>query len=246
MSEKDDTWLFWRQFITMSMLLYLGLYMSMQSEDWDLRLASLKMMAPIFHAFDCSNYIKIIPNHLAEIKCLPSSLLDHFKNGRFVASIKDNTWSSVALDESHEMCINKDVKAAISRISDDYISKVVPYLPYRAEFVKNFPFQSSVFSETSRPVQLLSNDDQLSEKNIRKLVTAINGSDLLPSKISQNRGLVNTFTKTQADLQQNIDMLNFRTTGQTEMNAFIKSRVIGTPATDAPLRRKKFKRIQRW
>ena len=73
MSEKDDTWLFWRQFITMSVLPYLGLYMSMWSENWDLRLASLKLMAPIFHAFHCSNYIKIIPNHLAEIKCLPSS-----------------------------------------------------------------------------------------------------------------------------------------------------------------------------
>ena len=70
-SEKDDTWLFWKQFITVSMLPCLGLYMSMRSEDWDLRLTSLKMMAPIFHTFDCSNYIKIIPNHLAEIKGLP-------------------------------------------------------------------------------------------------------------------------------------------------------------------------------
>ena len=114
------------------MLPYLGLYFSMRSEQWDLRLGSLKMMAPIFHAFDSSNYIHIIPNHIAEMLCLPPSLLDHFKNGGFVASIKGNNWSSVALDESHEMCINKDVKAAISKLSDDYISKIVQYLPYRA------------------------------------------------------------------------------------------------------------------
>ena len=166
------------------MLPYLGLYMSVQSESWDLRLASLKMMVSIFHACDRSNYIKNIRNHLAEIKCLPSSLLYHFENGGFVASIRGNTWSSVALDESHEMCINEDVKAAISRFSDDYISKVVPYLPYRAEFVKNFRSQLSVFSETSKSVPLSSSDDQLSEKNIRKLVAAIKGSDLLPLKIS--------------------------------------------------------------
>ena len=85
------------------MLPYLGLYLSMRSEQWGLRLASLKMMAPIFHAFDCSNYINIIPNHLAEIKCLPPTLLDHFRNGAFVANIKGNTWSSIALDESHEI-----------------------------------------------------------------------------------------------------------------------------------------------
>ena len=79
MSDKDINWLFWRQFITMSMLPYLGLYMSIQSEDWNLRLISLKMMASIFHAFDFSNYIKVIPNRLVEIKCLPSPLLDNFK-----------------------------------------------------------------------------------------------------------------------------------------------------------------------
>ena len=118
---------------------------------------------------------------------------------------------------------------------------MVPYLPYRAEFVKNFQSQLSVFSETSKSVPSSSSNDQLSEKNSRKLVAAIKGSDLLPLKISQNRGLVNTFTKIQADLQQNTDMLSFGTTGETEMNAFIKSRVIGTPLTDAPVRRNNLK-----
>ena len=52
---------------------------------------------------------------------------------------------------------------------------------HRAEFVKNFRSQLSVFSETSKSVPLLSSDDdQLSEKNIRKLVTAIKASDFLP------------------------------------------------------------------
>ena len=119
MCKKDDTWNFWREFIRTSMLPYLGLYLSMHSGNWELRLASLKMMAPIFNAFDRSYYINIIPNHLAEMRCIPQSLLDHFKNGAFVASIKGNIWSSVALDESHEMCINKDVKAAISKLSND-------------------------------------------------------------------------------------------------------------------------------
>ena len=36
-------------------------------------------------------------------------------------------------------------------------------------------------------------------------------------------------------------MLNFGTTGETEMNAFIKSRVIGTPSKDASIRRKNLK-----
>ena len=60
--------------MTKSMLPYLGLYASMRSEQWDLRLGSLKMMAPIFHAFDSGNYINTIPNHIAEMLCLPPSL----------------------------------------------------------------------------------------------------------------------------------------------------------------------------
>ena len=124
----DKIWLFWREFITKSMLPYLGLYLSMRSGQWDLRLASLKMMAPVFHAFDCSNYINIIPNHIAEINCMSLSVLGHFEKGALVASLKGNAWSSVALDGSHEMCINKDVKGAISKLSDDYISRTTPYL----------------------------------------------------------------------------------------------------------------------
>ena len=45
---------------------------------------------------------------------MPLSVLGHFKKCAFVASLKGNAWSSVALNESHEMCINKDVKGAIS------------------------------------------------------------------------------------------------------------------------------------
>ena len=79
------------------------------------------------------------------------------------------------------------------------------------------------------------------EYNVKKLINALKHYDLLPSKVSKNRGLFNVFTKTSADLQQNFDMLNFRAPGETEMNAFIKARVIGTPSTDAPVRRKNLK-----
>ena len=120
--------------------------------------------------------------------CLPSSLLEHFKNGGFVASIKGNTWSSVALDESHEMCINKDVKAAISKLSDDYISKIVSYLPYRAKSLKNFRSQLEVFSarESSKSIKFSSKDDELMEYNVKKLINAIKHYDLLPFEFSKN------------------------------------------------------------
>ena len=96
MAEQDDTWHFWREFVAKSMLPYLGLYLSIRSEQWDLRLASLKMMAPIFHAFDSSNYINIIPNHIAEMLCLPPSLLEHFNPLRAAGEIFHRTPTSLS------------------------------------------------------------------------------------------------------------------------------------------------------
>ena len=41
------------------------------------------------------------------------------------------------LDEGHESCINKDVKAALNVCSNIALSKVVSYIPFRAKFLKN-------------------------------------------------------------------------------------------------------------
>ena len=99
-------------------------------------------------------------------------------------------------------------------------------------FLKKNPNKQLTFS---------TKDDHTCEANISKLVQAVKGSSLLPATVPDNRRLVNVFTNKSADIQQTIDLLSFRKTGSTEMSAFIKSRVIGIPSTNAPLRRKNLK-----
>ena len=108
--------------------------------------------------------------------------------------------------------MHNDIKATISKLSDDYISKIVPYLPYRAKSLKNLRSQFEVFSyrENSKSIKFSSKDDELIEYNVKKLINAIKHYDL-------NRGSFYVFTKTSADLQQNFDMLNFRPTGETSL-----------------------------
>ena len=139
------------------------------------------------------------------------------------------------------MCINKDVKGAISKLSDDYISRTAPYRPHKARSLENY--RSQIFSQKTPTKQLTisAKDDHACEANISKLVQAVTGSSLLPAIVPDNRGMVKVFTNKSADIQQTIDLLNFRKTGSTEMSAFIKSRVTGIPLTNAPLRRKNLK-----
>lgn len=105
--------------------------MALRSGDWDVRMTCLKMMAPVFTAFDYPNYQKLIWQHLADVLCMPSSIVSAFEHGAFVVSISGKSWHSVAIDEAHEMLINKQCKTAITRPTPDYIHRLVHYLPYR-------------------------------------------------------------------------------------------------------------------
>ncbi len=55
---------------------------------------------------------------------MPSDMVEYFESDGFVLRISGNIFHSVALDESHEMLINKHVKQAIVRPSKDYINRI--------------------------------------------------------------------------------------------------------------------------
>lgn len=122
-SEQDDIWKFWAKFVLQDCVSYIGLYLGIRCNKWDLRIASLKMMAPLFTAFDRVHYQKLIPHHLADLQNFPDKC---FRSGAFAVSMTGSKGHSVALDEAHEMCVDKDMKAAIVRPTKAYLQKTLP------------------------------------------------------------------------------------------------------------------------
>ena len=55
----------------------------------------------------------------------PESILKCLKSGAFTVSKTGEKWHAVALDEAHEMCFNKDLKAAIVHLTDFYLQNII-------------------------------------------------------------------------------------------------------------------------
>ena len=123
LSSQDDTWNFWCQFVFKDCLSYMALYTAIRCKNWNLRISSLKMMAPLFTAYDRTTYQQLVPHHLADIQTFPDVVLASLQAGSFAICILEGKGHAVALDEAHETCINKDMKHAVVRPSKAYLQK---------------------------------------------------------------------------------------------------------------------------
>ena len=116
MSGKYKTFAFWNRFLQEDMFFYIQLFFGIRSRNWNWRMAALKKIAQLFHAFDRYNYARYLPLHLNQIAGLPDYILHHFQMGGFASSIKGNNFSCIAADEAHETLTNKDTKSCDSAV----------------------------------------------------------------------------------------------------------------------------------
>ena len=79
----------------------------------------MKMMVPVFCAYDHMTYKQLICHHIADILTLPEPILKYFSEGGFVVSVTGALCHSVAVDEAHEMGINKSCKMAVVHPTQD-------------------------------------------------------------------------------------------------------------------------------
>ncbi|XP_071796281.1 uncharacterized protein [Asterias amurensis] len=61
MCEKFETFRFWHRFLREDCFSYIQLFVSIRSGNWNGRMAALKSIGQLFHAFDRQNYSRLIP-----------------------------------------------------------------------------------------------------------------------------------------------------------------------------------------
>ena len=84
-------------------------------------------MVPLFCAYDRPCYQRLIPNHIACVHNYPAEIIDSFKKGGFTVKVKGGIGHAVAIDEVHEMLINRDMKMAVARPTTPYLKKTTHF-----------------------------------------------------------------------------------------------------------------------
>ena len=243
MCTTDQTWKLWAQFVFRDCLCYFSLYLAVRSSNWRLRVASLKQMAPVFAAFDRDYYARILPHHLAEIQSYPSVVLTCLEKGGFTVNLTGQRWRAVALDEAHEMCINKDLKTAVIRPTESYLQKTTLFFNHRIKLHKNLIQQ--LFPERTvshmQPLDIMDSSPQAYkyEENIKQMCNLVVTNGLFPNSQENDRGLLNVFSGQQATHEQTNDMLSFYEIGKTAYQNYVRYHILQNSSVKVPLRQHK-------
>ena len=221
-AKLDDNWRFWCGFVFHDCLAYVGLYFAIRGGVWGLRMASLKEMCPLFTAYDRVNYLKILPQHFAEVMCLPDYVRQCLEQSGFVCMIKGNEMHAVALDEAHETLINKHIKTSVVRPSKEYLDRNMYYYPVRAKTCDALKEQVSPPVVLKKSFTIFDRTPHASfcEENVRVMVSMLDDwhvSDV----VTENRGLQTIDGSKQATPEQCTDLLVFRGIGQEYYEALI-------------------------
>ena len=153
-------------------------------------------------------------------------------------SIGGHRWHTVAFDEAHEMCINRDLKAAVVRPTKAYLQKTTLFFNnYRIKAYKKLISQMfpKRFSQCTNSRTILDSTSQAyhQEENIQQMCSAISMNCLLPPQLHTNWGVLNAFSS-----EQTTDMLDFHQIGTQAFQQYVTHRILRQPSSvNAPVRR---------
>jgi hypothetical protein len=234
LGNTSKTWAFWWRFVHVDMQGYLALWLAIQTGNWDLKVAAYKLLGPMFRAYDRTHYQQLIPLHLAHLHRWPPHIVEALRQGVWSVSLNGRPFRSLAIDEAHKSCINRDLKMALARIvGQEALVLKVNWLPQRALILK--PLMENLEFEKGT-----TNLDELAaglgahrhlEVNIQEAVKFIWSEGRLrePVIVGAEDHLVHLFSGQHAMLQPELDLLNFRKIGEDLLLRFVRHSILRAP-----------------
>lgn len=239
LSSVDDNWLFWVRFVLEDVVSYMCLYIGIRTRSWDLRMAGIKDMSPLFLVFDRPTYRKLIPNHLTEVLTMPPGVLKHLQDGAFASSITDRALHCEAIDEAHKMKINREAKSLVVRPTEHNMHTISNSLPFRAKMMAAFDLEIFPEKRHATSLDIISGQPSTTLKRVGENIAAMDGA-IADSKMiaftTVNRGLMNFFSKEKATPEQSHDLLSFRKTGVQHLESYINTNILHNPTANADQR----------
>lgn len=98
-------------------------------------------VAPIFSAYDHSNYSKSTARHISNVLSLLTTMLTTFKEECFVVSFTGKAWHSCCMGLTKPMRWVLISKTCIIRPTKDYINRIANYIPHCSRCLKNLQIQ---------------------------------------------------------------------------------------------------------
>ena len=187
---------------------------------------------------------------------MPEEVRQCFESGAFVCNITGHNMQSVALDEAHEMLINKDIKTTVVRPTKEYLDRILNYFPVRSAALRKLKeqvlFHQPQTEDGSSKYSIFTSSPATAreeEENITVIKQKINETEILTNSASE-QSLVNLSGKV-ATPDQTKDLLNFWQIGKKHFESYIKYFILREPSAQVPPRFTKLltfsssKRVQR-
>lgn len=147
---------------------------------------------------------------------------------------------SVALDEAHEMLVNKDLKTTVVRPTKEYIDRIIHYYPVRAQALKALKQQALLdgLGESTNRVSIFDTSPHAVkvEENVAAMINKLKSTNLLTA------GPANPLQSLSGQLakpEQKRDLLSFWDTGRKQFENRVKYFQLRDPSADVPQRKVK-------
>lgn len=99
---------------------YVSLNIAIRTGNWELRMAAVKLFAPLFYAGSQTNYRALVSHHLREVLSWPTDVARDVST-MWVVSVSGDPWTGQAIDEALETGMNRALKRYVKRASGNRV-----------------------------------------------------------------------------------------------------------------------------